>query len=51
MQATSIMMGACGGAVGWGTALRAGRLRVQFLMVSLEFFIEKILLAALEPWG
>jgi len=30
--------GARGGAVGWGTALQVGKLRVRFLMVSLEFF-------------
>ena len=30
--------GARGGAVGWGTALQAGRLRVRFPMVSLESF-------------
>ena len=34
----STYSGACGGAVGWGNALQAGRLRVQFPMVSLEFF-------------
>ena len=32
--------GARGGAVGLGTALQAGRSRVRFLMLSLEFFIE-----------
>jgi hypothetical protein len=31
--------------------LQAGRLRVQFLMVSLEFFINIILPAAQWPWG
>ena len=37
-------------AVGWGTALQAGRSRVRFPMVSLEeFFIDIILLAALDP--
>jgi len=36
-----------GGAAGWGTALQAGRSRVRFPMVSLEFFINIILLAAL----
>ena len=29
-----------GGAVGWGTALQAGRPRVRFLMMSSEFFID-----------
>jgi len=37
------------GAVGWGTAPKAGMSRVRFLMVSLEFFIDKILPAALWP--
>jgi hypothetical protein len=36
-----------GGAVGWGTALQTGRSRFRFPMVSLEFFIEIILPAAL----
>jgi len=44
-------MGVPGGAVGWGTALQTGRLRVRFTMVSLEFFIDIILSAALWPWG
>ena len=35
----------------WRTALQAGRPRVRFPMVSLEFFIDKILLTALRPWG
>ena len=39
------------GAVGWGTALQAKRSRVQFPMVSLEFFIDIILPAALWPWS
>jgi len=34
-----------------GTAIQAGRLRVQFPMVSLEFFIDIILPAKLWPWG
>jgi len=37
--------------VGWGTALKAGRSRVQFPMVSLEFFIDIFLPAALWPWS
>jgi hypothetical protein len=42
---------AAGGAVGWGTALEAGRSRARFPKVSLEFFIDIILPAALWPWG
>ena len=40
--------GARGGAVGWDTALQAGRSRVRFPMVSLEFFFD-IFPAALWP--
>jgi hypothetical protein len=40
-----------GGAVGWGTALQAGRSRIRFPMVSLEFFIDIIRPTALWPWG
>ena len=43
--------GARGGTVGLGTALQAGRPRVRFLMVSVEFFIDIILPVALWPWG
>ena len=44
-------MGARGSAAGWGTALQVGRSRVRFPMVSLEFFINIILPAALWSWG
>ena len=37
-------------AVGWGTELQAGRSQVWFPMVSSEFFIDIVLLAALWPW-
>jgi hypothetical protein len=43
--------GVRGGGVGWGTAQQAGRSRVRFPMVSLEFFIDITLPAALWPWG
>jgi hypothetical protein len=41
--------GARGGAIGLGTALQAGRPRIRFPMVSLEFFIDVILPAHYGP--
>jgi len=38
-------------AVDWGTVLQAGRSRVRFQMVSLEFFFDIILPAELWSWG
>ena len=40
---------AAGGAVSLGTALQTGRSRVRFPMVSLEFFIDITLPAAIWP--
>ena len=45
------VQGAHGGAVGSGTALLGGRMRIRFPMVSMEFFVDLILQAALWPWG
>ena len=41
--------GARGGAVGWGTALQAGKSGFRFSMVSLKFFSDIILPVALWP--
>ena len=48
---TSVYTCTRGDAVGLGTALQAGRSQVQLPVVSLEFFIDIILPAALWPWG
>jgi len=47
----TIILGLRGGAVGWGTALQAGRSRVRLPMRSLEFFIDIILPTAPWPCG
>ena len=39
------------GAVGWGTALQAGRSRFRFPMMKLKFFIDINILGALYPWS
>ena len=43
--------GARGGAVGCRTVLQVGRSRVRFPMVSLEFFVDIVIPAAIWPWG
>jgi hypothetical protein len=43
------LIGVRGSAVGWGTALPAGRSRVRFPIDSLEFFSDLILPVALWP--
>jgi hypothetical protein len=43
--------GGTGWCSGWGTALQTGRARDRFPMVSLKFFIDIILPAALWPWS
>jgi hypothetical protein len=48
---TGVLRGVRGGAVGWGTALQAGRSRVVFPVDSLEVFSDVILPVALWSWG
>jgi len=43
--------GARGGAVDSGTAVQAGRSRVRFPMVSMEFSLTPFFPAALWPWS
>ena len=53
-NSTSILVhyfGVCGSAVGRGTALQIGRSPVRFPRVSVEFFVDVILPAALWSWG
>jgi hypothetical protein len=45
-----LVTGVRGSAFGLGTAIQAGRTQVRFPMVSLEFFIDIILLASLWSW-
>jgi hypothetical protein len=45
----SAEQGTRGGAVGWGTTLQAGRLRVRCPMVSMEYFINIIFLPHCGP--
>jgi hypothetical protein len=44
------MYGERRGAAGWSTMLQAGRLRVLFPIVLVEFFINIIFPAALRQW-
>jgi len=49
LKALQYFKGACHSAVGWGIVLQVGRSWVWFPMVSMEFFINIILPAALWP--
>jgi hypothetical protein len=40
-----------GSTVVWGCVLQAGMLLVWFLKSTLEFFVDLIVLATLQPWG
>ena len=51
MKIQAVLRRARGSTVGWGTAVQVRRSRVRFPKVSLEFFIDIILPAALWPWG
>ena len=41
-SSTALSRGVRGDAVGYGTALQAGRSRVRFPMVSSEFFVDNL---------
>jgi hypothetical protein len=47
----AVFMWVRGGAVGWGTAIQAGRLWIRFPIRSLEFLIDINLSATLRPSG
>ena len=51
IRRSNIRFGTRGGALGGGTVLLAGWEPVRFPLVSLKFFIDIILPAALRPWG
>ena len=46
---SSLAISQYGGTVGWGTVLQTGRSHIRFPMMSLEFFIDVILLAIHSP--
>jgi hypothetical protein len=51
LHEVQIYVGYRSGAVGWGTALQAGRSRVGFRIGSLGFLIDLTFTAALGTWG